>query len=70
MFCQLQVEHVAQVEFLNYFQNWDIMDKQKPKKRLSKLAKITAFVLLISWVSINYELSHAFNEFDRVLNSE
>lgn len=46
------------------------MDKQKPKKRFSKLAKITAFVLLISWVSINYELSHAFNEFDRVLNSE
>ncbi len=46
------------------------MNKPKPKKRFSKLAKVAAFVLLISWVSINYELSHAFSEFDKILNSE
>lgn len=46
------------------------MDKKKPKSGLKKLAKITAIVLLISWVSINYELSNAFSAFDKVLNSE
>lgn len=46
------------------------MDKLKPKKRSRKLVKVLAFVLLISWVSINYELSHAFIEFNKVLNSE
>lgn len=46
------------------------MDKIKPKTGLKKLAKIAAIVLLISWVSINYELSNAFGTLDKVLNSE
>lgn len=58
---------------LSYFESSSKMrhmDKRKPKTRINKFIKVAALLLLIGWVSINYELSNAFSKFDKVLNSE